>query len=126
MDDLKRARYLSLATFRKTDAAVETAVWFAESQGKLYVFSAEDAGKVKRLRNSPRSRVAACDVRGGVLGEWHDTRTTIVTDEATIARAYAALLEKYGWQMRLTDFFSTLAGRIRHRAILEIDPQPAS
>ena len=32
--------------------------------------------------------------------------------------AYAALHKKYGWQMRVTDFFSTLSGRINHRAVL--------
>ena len=40
---------------RRNGNAVETPVWFAEHAGKLYVFSAGDAGKVKRLRNSPRA-----------------------------------------------------------------------
>ena len=114
-------RYLNLATFRRTGAAVETPVWFATLGGKLYVFSARDAGKVKRLRNSPRARVAACDLRGRLRGDWLDASARIVTDSATIERAQAALRAKYGFQMCLTDFFSRLTGRIDRRAWLEIE-----
>ena len=69
MSALANERYLSLATFRKSGVAVETAVWFAHAEDRLWVFSAGDAGKVKRLRTSSRSRVAACDARGRVHGE---------------------------------------------------------
>ena len=54
---LDRHRYLSLATFRRDGGAVPTPVWFAEVDGLLYVFTAGDAGKVKRLRHSSRARV---------------------------------------------------------------------
>jgi hypothetical protein len=37
-----------------------------------------------------------------------------------IERAHKALLAKYGWQARLLDLFSRLAGRIRHRAWIEV------
>jgi PPOX class probable F420-dependent enzyme len=113
--------YLSLATFRKSGAAVATPVWFARSGPKLYVFSEGKAGKVKRLRNSSRARVAACDVRGNLRGEWHDAQARVVTDSATVERAYAALRAKYGWQMWIADTLSRLTGRYANRAILEID-----
>ena len=120
METLREARYLSLATFRRDGRAVETPVWFAEHDVKLYVFSAGDAGKVKRLRNSARARVAACDVRGRLRGDWEDATASIVEDPKTIETAYGALREKYGLQMWLTNFFSRLTGRIGKRAILEI------
>ena len=66
--------------------------------------------------------MAACSVRGRVHGEWLDARGRVVTDSDTERRAYAALRAKYGWQMKVVDFFSTLSGRIRARAILEIEP----
>ena len=121
MSGLADARYLSLATFRKTGAAVETPVWFAESEGRLWVFSAGNAGKVKRLRNSPRSRVAPCDMRGVILGEWTESVSRLVDDPARIRTAHEALRGKYGWQMTLADFFSTLSGRVRTRAWIEIE-----
>ena len=49
---LDQAAYFSLATFRKSGVAVETPVWFAGDKQTYYVFSAGQAGKVKRLRNS--------------------------------------------------------------------------
>ncbi len=117
---LDRARYISLATFRRSGAAVETPVWFAARDGRLYVFSAADAGKVKRLRNDPRIRVAVCDVRGRVRGDWRDGSARRIDDAARIDVAYDALLRKYGWQMRATNWMSRLSGRIHRRAVLEL------
>ena len=54
---LDRYRYLSLATYRASGAQVATPVWFAEVDGTLYVFTAGDSGKVKRLRRSSRARI---------------------------------------------------------------------
>lgn len=121
MSALRDARYLSLATFRKSGVAVETPVWFAESGDRLWVFSAGDAGKVKRLRNSSRSRVAPCDMRGGILGEWTESVARLVDDPEAIRAAHAAMRAKYGWQMSLGDFFATLSGRLQRRAWIEIE-----
>ncbi|MCP4005261.1 MAG: PPOX class F420-dependent oxidoreductase [bacterium] len=120
MNELEGHLYLSLATFRKSGVAVETPVWFAESDGKLYVFSAGDAGKIKRLRNSPRARVAACDVRGKLRGDWIDATATITRDSNTIEAAYVSFREKYGLQIRLADLFSKLSGRYDKREMIEI------
>lgn len=121
MRELHGERYINLATFRRSGVAVETPIWFVEADEKLWAFSAHSAGKVKRLRSSPRVRIAACDVRGRVHGDWIEARARIVDDPEVEARAYAALRAKYGWQMWLTDFFSRLAGRIEGRAVLEIE-----
>ena len=118
--ELDRARYMSLATFRKSGAEVATPVWFAAADGRLYVIATDDSGKVKRLRNSQRARVAPSDARGRVLGSWRDATARIVSDPGKIERARAALLAKYGWQMRVGSLFSRLTGRINHRAWLEI------
>jgi PPOX class probable F420-dependent enzyme len=117
-------RYLNLATVRRNGAEVKTPVWFAAADGKLYVFSAGDSGKVKRLRHSSRVRIAPCDARGRVRGPWLDGTGRIVTAARSIERARAALRAKYGWQMWLLDLFSRLAGRIRHRAWIEIETPP--
>jgi len=66
--ELDRHRYMSLATFRRNGTEVATPVWFAAVDGRLYVVSAGEAGKVKRIRNASRVRVAPCDVRGGLRG----------------------------------------------------------
>ena len=114
-------RYLTLATFRRTGAEVRTPVWFAAVAGKLYVFTAGESGKVKRLRGSSRARVAPSDMRGRVRGDRWDVAARIVTEPGVIERAHAALRAKYGWQMGLGDLFSRLTGRIRRRAWIEIE-----
>jgi PPOX class probable F420-dependent enzyme len=126
MDDLALARldrepYISLATFRRDGRAVETPVWFAAHAGKLYVFSEAKAGKVKRLRNSSRIRVAPCSFRGAVHGPWVEGNGHLLDDRARIDAAYAALHGKYGWKMWLADTMSTLSGRIKGRAMLELE-----
>lgn len=117
---LEGESYVSLATFRRDGRAVATPVWFAEGDGAVWVFTAGDSGKVKRLRNSPRARLAACDARGKVHGPWHEAQARIVSAPDASARANALLLAKYGWQMRLLDLFSRLSGRYSRRAYLEI------
>ena len=119
---LDREAYISLATFRRDGRAVPTPVWFARRGERLYVFTERGSGKVKRLRNASRARVAACNVRGRLRGDWIEARAQVVDDPDTERAAYAALRAKYGWQMAVTDFVSRLAGRIGNRAILEIEP----
>ena len=114
-------RYLSLATFRKSGAEVKTPVWFAASGGKLYSFSDAKGGKLKRLRNSSRARIAPCDVRGNITGAWRDTNARIVDDAALIARVYDAYAKKYGWQIALFNFGSRLVGKFHKRVFVEID-----
>jgi hypothetical protein len=118
---LDRESYINLATFRRDGRAVETPVWFAARGRKLYVFSEAEAGKMKRLRNDGRLRLAACNVRGKLRGDWHEGVGRRVDDPASVAGAYDALLAKYGWLMRLTNFVSRLVGRIEGRAIIEIE-----
>jgi PPOX class probable F420-dependent enzyme len=113
--------YLSLATFKRDGSEVPTPVWFARLDDRLYVFSEAKAGKIKRLRNSPRSRVAVCNVSGTVRGDWIEAVSKVVDDQELIDRVYVALRAKYGWQMALANFFSTLSGRIDNRAVIQIE-----
>lgn len=120
---LESARYLLLTTFRRNGRAVGTPVWFVADNGHYYLFSASKAGKIKRLQNSPAARIAPCDVRGTVLGGWIDTQAFIVDSIEEEGKAYRLLVEKYGWQMRITNFFSRLTGKINHRSVIVICPR---
>jgi uncharacterized protein len=120
--ELDRHRYVSLATFRRDGTEVATPVWFAEAGGQLYVFTAGDSGKVKRLRRSARARIAPCDARGGLRGPWQDAIAQLVTDAGLIERGRVAFRAKYGWQLRIFDFFAGLAGRVNRRSWIQIAP----
>jgi PPOX class probable F420-dependent enzyme len=118
--DLLASKHLSLGTWRKNGAVVDTPVWFAASDGALYVFSSGEAGKVKRLRNSSRARVAPCSVSGKVSGDWLAATAEIIQDDAGTEAAYQALRHRYGWQMLITDFMSKLAGKMSKRVFIRI------
>ena len=118
---LDKHRYLSLVTFRSNGVEVATPVWFAAAANRLYVFTAGESGKVKRLRRSSRARVAPCDARGRVAGPWRDATGRLVDDERSIRLARGALHAKYGWQLVLLDLGARLTGRLQRRAWIEIE-----
>jgi uncharacterized protein len=121
-NSLEKGNYISLATRKRSGDWVATPVWFAPDQGSYYVFSAGDAGKVKRLRNFSESRIAACTMSGKLTGEWSDVRAYVLENPKDEAIALAALRRKYGWQMLMGDFFSKLTGKMSRRAYIRIEP----
>jgi uncharacterized protein len=79
-------KYISLETFKKNGDGVRTPVWFVLHDDALYVYTEADSWKVKRIRNNPRVRVAICNVRGTVKGEWLAASASIVDgDERRMA-----------------------------------------
>jgi len=121
MIDAQRERYVSLATFRKDGREVRTPVWIAGRDGKVWVYTNITSGKVKRIRNSRRVRVAPCDLWGNVRGDWVDARASLVEDPDEREKGIRAFVKKYGWQMRLALFFSRLSGRYKQRAIILLE-----
>jgi uncharacterized protein len=112
--------YLSLESYKKSGESVRTPVWFAtdpsvtpeSAASKLYIYTIGDTGKVKRIRNNPRVRIAPCDLRGKVLGEWVDARAEIVTGEEA-ARGMRLLNKKYFPWKQLLGFFALFSRRPR-------------
>jgi PPOX class probable F420-dependent enzyme len=120
-------KYLNLETFKKSGEGVKTPVWFAAdpsvsldlSAAKLYVYTIGVSGKVKRIRNNGRVKIAPCNARGGVLGAWVDARAEIVTGEEA-ARGMQLLNKKYVPWKQLLDFFASF--RRRERTVFVIRP----
>jgi uncharacterized protein len=96
-DSLRGHKYALLVTFRRNGEAVPSPVWFGlDDNGVVYVKTAADVGKVKRIRRDGRVLIAPCTMRGKPTGapvrgvarllaseKWADA-------EATIAAAYGA------------------------------------
>src|SRR6267142_5768780 len=95
-------KYLNLETFKKSGEGVKTPVWFAAepsvqldaSDAKLFVYTIGVSGKVKRMRNNPRVRVAPCTASGKLLGDLVEARAEIVAGEEA-ARGMGLLNKKY-------------------------------
>lgn len=122
VDFLEGGSYISFATRKKSGDFVATPVWFAPDKGSYYIFSAGNAGKVKRLRNFSESRIAACTISGTVTGQWLDAKALVLDDPKEKARALKALRRKYGLQMAIGDVFSRITGKMQRRAYIRVDP----
>ena len=120
MQALGSATYVNLATFRRDGREVRTPVWVAADGDRLVVWTNVNSGKIKRLRVGSRVRLAECDVRGGLRGEWVEARARVLEDPAERDAALEAVFRKYGWQMQLARIAGTLSGRWRQRAAIEI------
>jgi hypothetical protein len=78
---LERGQFINLTTFRKNGQAVATPVWFVWHEERVYVFTQEQSGKVKRIRANGRAIIAPSDVRGNPLGEFVPARGRVLRDE---------------------------------------------
>ena len=121
LDFLQGGSYVSFATRKRSGEWVATPVWFAPDHGSYYVFSAGNAGKVKRLRNFSEARIAPCTVRGSVTGEWLDARAFVLEQAPDQKTALGALRRKYGWQMKIGDVFGHLTGKMGRRAYIRVE-----
>lgn len=111
-------KYLNLETYRKTGVAIATPVWFAAEGDTLWIYSVANMGKVKRIRNNPKVRIAPCDIRGGLKGDWVDARARIVSGQDETL-GHQLLGRKYGWLKTFGNFYSRLLGR--ERAVIAIN-----
>ncbi|NRB39284.1 MAG: PPOX class F420-dependent oxidoreductase [Pseudomonadales bacterium] len=116
----QQGNYLSLSTQKRDGSWVNTPVWFAYDQEReaLFCFSESKAGKVKRIRNFSAVKINPCTVTGTLQGEWQDADAELLKGKQDIIYAHDALIKSYGWQMRLLNIFSKLAGKIEHRTFI--------
>jgi hypothetical protein len=121
---LRASKYTLLITFRKNGDAVPSPVWAAvDAEGRLYLETEKDSGKVKRIRNNPQVIVAPATVRGKPKGTPIAGSARIVaTDEW--AHAEETLSHFYGLGRRLyTVLFSMPEAS---RAYVEVSPSRTS
>jgi uncharacterized protein len=113
-------KYLSLETFKKTGEGIKTPVWFAadptrdlsENEARIFIYTIGNTGKVKRIRNNPRVKIAPCKIKGDPLGEFVDATAAIITGEEA-ARAMKLLNKKYFPWKQLLGFFALFSRRER-------------
>jgi len=112
-------KYLNLESYRKNGQGVRTPLWFVENNGVFYFYTVAHSYKVTRIRNNPRVRIAPCDMRGNVKGEWVDA-TARQLDEAEARQANDLLDRKYGLAKRLLNLLAKIRGH--KRAAFAIQP----
>jgi PPOX class probable F420-dependent enzyme len=113
-------KYLNLESYRGNGHGVRTPLWFVEDNGVLYFYTVADSYKVKRIGANPRVRVAPCDMRGNVKGEWVDATARRIAGEES-RRANELLNRKYGLAKRIINFLSKIRGRERASFAIQLN-----
>ena len=106
---LSKFKYINIETFRKNGTGVRTPIWFVVYQGLIYFRTDAKSGKVKRIRNNPHLRIAPCDIRGNVKGNWSDGNVNFA-GSAESSIVYSMIDKKYGFVATLIRIFN----KIRH------------
>ena len=83
---LAKTTYMSIESYRRDGTRVRTPVWLTTHAGKLHCWTQANSGKVKRIRNNPRVRLAICDASGRVQGDWVEA-TGKVLDSSDAVKA---------------------------------------
>ncbi|MFJ6751741.1 MULTISPECIES: PPOX class F420-dependent oxidoreductase [unclassified Streptomyces] len=112
-DAIARSSYVSLVTHRRNGTPVATPVWAVAEGDELLVWTRDDSGKVKRLRNDTRVTVTPCDVRGGIAegAEVAEGTARLLEGAAALGRVRKAMARKYGLRFRLLDSGGALLRR---------------
>jgi PPOX class probable F420-dependent enzyme len=106
---ISQEKYVSAATFRKTGAAVATAIWIVPLDGgRAGLLTSSASGKAKRLRNNPSVTLQPSDVKGRVKDGTAPVAGTVelVTSGPDFEAITSRVKAKYGLMvpiMRLVD-----------------------
>ena len=118
-----KEKYINLATQKKDGTFVNTPVWFTkdEQSDDYFIFSAGEAGKVKRIRNFSSIKVAICNFKGDLKGDWVSAQAELIDEEDSITRAYGQFQRKYSLSLKVINFFSRLFGKYKKRQIIKFN-----
>ncbi|MUL82527.1 MULTISPECIES: PPOX class F420-dependent oxidoreductase [unclassified Mycolicibacterium] len=117
--DVAKANYVLLTTFTKDGRPKPTAIWAVPDGDRLLVITEADSWKVKRIRNTPRVTVAACDVRGNPKSEAVEAQA-VVLEQARNGDIYDGIGKRYGLLGKGFNFFSKLRGGMHRNVGLEL------
>ena len=117
--EIAKSEYILLTTFTKDGRPKPTAIWAAPQGDGLVVITQEKSWKVKRIRNTSRVTIAACDRSGKPKGEAVEAIATIL-DKSANGATYDAIGRRYGLVGKTFNVFSKLRGGMKNNVTIEI------
>ncbi|MDX6633295.1 MAG: hypothetical protein QOG26_1300 [Solirubrobacterales bacterium] len=121
---LRGARQCLVVTFKRSGEPVPTPVNLGLSDdGKIYFRSEPHVAKIKRLRNNPRVRVCACNMRGKPKGPMVEA-TARVLSEAENERANAIVAANWRPEVKILEHTYDRIGV--PEVYVELSPAPAT
>ena len=83
LEKIKPEKYISLETYRKNNQAVKTPVMFVIKNDLIIVVTRDQTGKVKRIRNNQKVKIATCSIKGKTSMSSISGTAQILTDDET-------------------------------------------
>jgi len=105
----ENASYINLETYKKNKQGVKTPVWFVQKDNTIFVVTKEKTGKVKRVKNNSDVKIAPCNFKGTLKGEWVSGKAYIV-DSQKQNEILDARNKKYGIKSRIANLISFSKG----------------
>ena len=118
LSQFAKKSYLNLETFRKNGESMKTPVWFAQEGDLLYVRTAANSGKVKRIRHNAKVNAVPCRMDGKPQGAWAPAQAREVRDPTIDEKVEHLMKKKYGLLYRL--FMGRSGNQPQANTILEI------
>jgi uncharacterized protein len=113
------SKYILVTTFRRDGSPVSTPTWVVPLEGDTFGFyTSSGAGKAKRLAHTPRVLVQPCNGRGkpSAGSEPIEGTARICTGEEWEA-IRAKVVDKYGFQTKITKLLGDIGGIIKRKRI---------
>lgn len=101
---LEKQKYINLETYKKSGQGVKTPVWFMISDGLIFVYTTQNTGKTKRVKNNQKVRIMPCGMRGEPKGDWIDGTARFATESET-QNAIKLRHKKYGLKAKIVGMF---------------------
>jgi len=111
LEEIESEKCISLETYRKNNQPVRTPVWFVIKDDLIYVVTRDQTGKVKRLRNNLQVKIATCNFKGKIKGQWISGTAKILTEDET-KDAAKWREKKYGLMAKIAKFLSKGKGEL--------------
>ncbi len=111
LEEIESEKCISLETYRKNNPPVRTPVWFVIKDDLIYVVTRDQTGKVKRLRNNQQVKIATCNFKGKIKGQWISGTAKILTEDET-KDAVKWREKKYGLMAKIAKFLSKGKGEL--------------
>jgi PPOX class probable F420-dependent enzyme len=110
-DQIKSEKYISLETYRKNNQAVRTPVWFVIKNDLIIIVTRDQTGKIKRLRNNQKVKIATCSIKGKTSMSMIPGTAQILTEDET-AKAVRLRDKKYGIFSKVAKFLTKGKGNL--------------
>ena len=122
LTQLKKGKYLSVKTYRKSGTEAERSVWFAEENLKFFICTGADTFKARHMRNNPKVQIASTKGRK-INSEYIDAEARILSTNDEIEPVIMLFRNKYRMFRAWTYLKNRKAEESEKQIYIEITPK---